>query len=231
MIAIVIPAYNEEKNIEWIVNESKKYGKVIVVDDSSKDQTSELAKKAGALVIKHEKNGGLGTSLRSGFEKALEMRADIIVTIDADGQHDPEEIPKLIDAVYYGYDFVLGERDLSKYPFKKKFGNFFLNWMTNFVSCTNLSDTESGFRAFRGEALKKLMLKAKRYEIAVEIIFEVGRNKLRATNVPIKSPIYIKGKGVSVLDGIKNFRYLLSRRKRNFKSYFDDMYYVLRNKI
>lgn len=228
-VAIVIPAHNEERTIADVVKEAKKYGKVIVVNDASRDDTAVIARRAGALVITHKNNGGLGAALRSGFDEALKIGADIIITIDADCQHNPEEIPLFIDKINAGYDFVLGERDLSKYPFVKKFGNFFLNIMTNLVSGTNLKDTESGFRAFTRAALKKMVLRADKYEIAAEIVFEVGHNKLKTANIPISSPVYVKG--VGVLDGFKNFRYLLRRRKRDWRSYVEDFKYVVRSRI
>lgn len=229
MNVIVIPAYNEEKTVGDIVRKAKRYGKVVVVDDASRDKTSEMARRAGALVVRHTANRGLGAALRTGFGKALKMKADIVVTIDADGQHKPEEIKHFIYLIGHGYDFVLGSRDLRKYPFVKKFGNFFLNNATNFVSGTNLKDTESGFRAFRASALRKLYLKSERYEIAVEIVFEVGRNKLKYVNVPITSPLYVRGVGVN--DGIKNFRYLLRRRKRDWRGYLEDFKYVMKNSL
>lgn len=227
MIAAVMPAYNEAKTITWAVTETKKYSdKVIVVDDCSSDNTAALAKQAGAVVIRHGANLGLGASLRTGFAKALEINADAIITIDADGQHDPHDIPKFLEKINKGCGFVLGERNLSKYPFVKKFGNFFLNSATNFISGTSLKDTESGFRAFSREALQKLYLKSERYEIAVEIVFEIGRNNIKAANVPIKSPVYVKGVGVA--DGVKNFMFLMHRRERNLSSYVEDFRYVVK---
>ena len=227
IIVAIIPAYNEEKTIGWVVEETKKHvDKVIVVDDFSRDDTEKLARKAGASVIRHSFNKGLGSSLRDGFKAGLKAKADIIITLDGDGQHNPHEIPKFIKAIERGNDFVLGERDLSKYPFVKKFGNFFLNFATNFISGTNVKDTESGFRAFRASALRKFYLKSERYEIAVEIIFEVGKNYLKTANVPIEVPIYIKG--VGVLDGFKNFAFLLHRRERTWRSYIQDFKYVLK---
>lgn len=228
-IAFVIPAHNEEKTMTWVVEKVKKYGTPIVIDDFSMDRTGEFAKKAGAVVVRHTKNMGLGSALRTGFGKALEMKPDVIVTIDADGQHDPDDIPKFIKKIDDGYDFVLGERNLLRYPFIKKIGNFFLNNATNFVSGTRLNDTESGFRAFRREALRKLYLKSEHYEIAVEIIFEVGRNKLKAANVPINSKIYVKG--VGVWDGIKNFIFLLRRTKKSWRGHVEDFKYVLSKKL
>ena len=228
-VVIVMPAYNEEKTVGGIVKRAKKYGRIIVVDDASKDNTSGEARKAGATVIRHSVNKGLGSALRTGFSAALRMKPDVVMTVDADGQHEPEEIKKFLDLIENGYDFVLGERDLGEYPFVKKFGNFFLNSITNFVSGTNLKDTESGFRAFRAAGLKKLYLKAQRYEIAVEIVFEVGRNKLKHTSVKISSPRYVKG--VGVWDGVKNFLYLLRRKRRTVQNTLEDIGYVLRNKF
>jgi glycosyltransferase involved in cell wall biosynthesis len=225
--AIIIPAYNEEKTILGVIKNAKKYGTVIVVDDCSHDATSKISKQAGAIVLRHEKNRGLGGALRTGFSYVIKNNFDVIVTIDADGQHRAEEIPKFLQKIDEGYDFVLGRRDLHRYPFLKKFGNFFLNMATNFISGTVLFDTESGFRAFTKNGLKKLYLRAERYEIAVEIIFEVGRNRLRCANVDIESPLYRKG--VSFWDGINNFRYLLQRRKRNFSAYMEDFEYVMKN--
>lgn len=209
-VAIVIPAYNEEKTVASVVKAAKKYGDVIVVDDCSGDRTFQEAKKAGAFVIRHETNGGLGKSLRTGFTKALKMQGDVVITLDADGQHDPDDIPNFLEKMENGYDFVIGRRDLSKYPFVKRFGNFFLNAATNLVAGTSLKDTESGFRAIRGGALGKMRLKARRYEIAVDIVYEVGRLKLKTSSVPVRSPVYVGG--VGVWDGVKNFFYLLKRR-------------------
>ncbi|MBI4018586.1 MAG: glycosyltransferase family 2 protein [Candidatus Aenigmarchaeota archaeon] len=208
-VAIVIPAYNEEESVASVVRNARKYGSVIVVDDCSKDMTAERARKAGAVVVRHETNGGLGTSLRTGFAKALEMRGGVVITLDADGQHDPDDIPKFLEEIR-SCDFVIGRRDLSRYPFVKRFGNFFLNAATNLVAGTSLKDTESGFRAIRGSALEKMRLKASRYEIAVDIVYEVGRLKLKTASVPVRSPVYVKG--VGVWDGVRNFLYLLKRK-------------------
>ncbi len=222
---IIIPAHNEEKTIANIVKESMRYGEVLVIDDCSSDQTALIAKKSGGAVISHKVNRGLGGALRTGFNEAVKRKADIIITLDADGQHNPNDIGKFIKKINEGYDFVLGSRDLSRYPIRKRVGNFFLNLATNFVSGTSLKDTESGFRAFKLDALKKLVLKSEKYEIAVEIAFEIGRNNLKYTNIMIDSPIYVQG--VSVLDGFKNFRFLFKRRKRNIKDYLNDFKFVM----
>lgn len=225
----IIPAHNESRTIERVVRETEKYvNEVVVIDDGSSDTTAKIAKRAGANIIQHKKNLGLGRSLRDGFSYAIKKDFDIIITLDADGQHSPKDIPKFIEAINEGYDFVLGERNLAKYPLIKKIGNIFLNFMTNIISGTILKDTESGFRAYSKEALKKIIkyIKADRYEIACEIIFAVGYYNLKYKNVPITSDVYVKG--VRVRDGIKIFLYMLKRRKRiGIRDYLIDARYVI----
>jgi len=214
MIIAIMPAHNEEKSIKKVIGRTAKYvDKLIVVDDASTDRTNKIVKKMNVILITHKKNRGLGGALRSGFKKALEIAKnedDIILTIDADGQHDPDEIPRFIKQVNKGYDFVLGKRNLSKYPFIKKFGNAFLNYMTNLICDTDLRDTESGFRAFTKRALKGMIFRAERYEIASEILYEVCRRAIKSSNVDISIPIYVKG--VGIWDGFKNFWYLMKLR-------------------
>ena len=138
MIIAVIPAHNEEKTVAWVIEETKKYAdKIIFIDDGSTDDTLRFAKNTGAEIIHHECNRGLGASLRAGFNRALETARedDIIITLDADGQHNPHDIPKLVKKLEHGYEFVLGQRDLRNYPFVKKFGNFFLNLICKFYLC------------------------------------------------------------------------------------------------
>lgn len=109
-VAIVIPAWNEAATIVGVVKSVLPFGTVIVVDDASDDGTDRLAAKAGALVVSHESNLGYDGALNSGFAKAAELGADYIVTFDADGQHDPENLPTMIDMLRSGADIVVGTR-------------------------------------------------------------------------------------------------------------------------
>ncbi len=225
MISAVIPAYNEEKTVGIVVRKAKKYvDRVIVVDDGSKDRTSSVARKNGAHVITLKKNHGVGYATRVGMKAAIKEGTKIIITMDADGQHNPSDIPKFLRKINDGYEFVIGRRDLSNYPIIKRFGNFALNTFVNLISGTTIPDTESGFRAYKSSALKKLVLTADRYEICDEIIFEVGRNNLKWSSVPIESSVYKKG--TRILDGLRIFRFMLRRRKRNLLSYYEDFKYV-----
>jgi glycosyltransferase involved in cell wall biosynthesis len=214
MISIIIPAYNEGSRIADVILKAKRYGGVIVVDDASNDNTAEIARKAGAKVISHESNRGLGSALRTGFKAALgasKSPEDIVITLDADGEHDPDDVPKFVAALTEGFEFALGKREIDGYPLRRRIGNFGLTFGTNLLCGTSLKDTESGFRAVRTDALRRMDLRARRYEIAAEIIHEVGRLRLRATNVPIKSK-ELRGKGAGVMDGLKNALYLFRRR-------------------
>ena len=152
----------------------------------------------------------MGYSKRRGMKEALKRGADVIVTLDADLQHRPEDIPRFVEMINEGYDFVLGRRNIKKYPLVKKVGNFGLNFLTKLISGTHLQDTESGYKAFSRKAAKKLKLTAERYEIESEIAFEVGRNKLKYTTIPIESPVYRKG--VTVTQGFRNFWFLVRKR-------------------
>ena len=132
-IAVTIPAYNEEDTIAGVINDihavmkGRRYNyKVLVVDDGSSDRTAAIAKKAGAIVYSHPKNYGLAEAFKSEIKKALELKADIIVHTDADGQYLAKEIPKLIDEVQKGNDLVLGSRfkgKIESMPLIKRMGN------------------------------------------------------------------------------------------------------------
>lgn len=210
-IIAVIPSYGGEKTIEEVVRETSKYvNETIVIDDSFTKEIGKIAEEAGAVVFYNKGNKGVGYSRRRGIKEALKREADIIVTLDDDLQHKPEDIPKFVEKIKQGYDVVIGARDLKKYPFIKKFGNFWLTLLTNFICKTRVKDTESGYKAFSRYAAKKLDLKANRYEIEAEIIYEIGRNKLKYTCIKIDSPLYRKG--VTITQGIRNFIYLLNRK-------------------
>ena len=188
-IVAAIPAYNEEYTIGRIVLLSQKYvDKVLVCDDGSRDLTGEIAERLGAIVIRHEKNLGKGAALRSLFKKALELGADIIVTLDADNQHDPNDIPKLINPILNGEaDIVNGSRFLGvsndEIPLHRKLGNRFLSKLTNTVSDVCITDTQSGFRAYSGKALERIEISTDGIGVDTEIILKA--KGLRIKEVPI----------------------------------------------
>ena len=133
-IFAIIPAYNEEKRISKVNKETKKYvDNVVVVDDGSKDRTKEAAKKAKAIVLRHLVNLGKGAALKTGCDYAVKNKADIMIVIDADAQHDPNEIPKFLKNIKR-YDIVLTYRKLNEnMPFVLKFGNWIINKTITFL--------------------------------------------------------------------------------------------------
>jgi len=150
MISLIIPAYNEEKTIGTIVKKAKRYvDEVIVVDDGSHDKTYEIALKYGAKVIRHNRNMGYIQALRTGFKASS---GDIIVTMDADGQHNPEDIPRLLHPLLRGNaDLVLGVRD------KLTLSEKIITLLTNFR--VKISDASTGFRALKREIALKMKIK------------------------------------------------------------------------
>jgi len=188
-IVAAIPAYNEEYTIGKIVLLSQKYvDKVLVCDDGSQDLTGEIAERIGAIVIRHEKNMGKGAALRSLFKKAMELGADIVVTLDADNQHDPNDIPKLIDPILKGEaDIVNGSRFLEsiggEIPLHRKLGNKFLSKLTNTAGNVNITDTQSGFRAYSRGAIEQIEISTDGIGVDTEIILKA--KGLRIKEVPI----------------------------------------------
>lgn len=188
-IVVGMPAYNEEKYIGSIVMLVKQYAdEVIVVDDGSIDRTAKVATLAGATVIRHGENKGYGAAIQDIILEAKKKNADILVIIDADAQHNPEEIPTLIKAVSEGYDLVIGSRKMqtqSDIPAFRRFGQRVLLFFTNILSGEKLSDTESGFRAYSRKAMAELELKEKGMAISAETVSAATAKGLSVTEVPI----------------------------------------------
>jgi len=208
-IIAVLPAYNEEDNIAKVLLKVEKYvNKAIVVDDGSTDLTAEIAERMGAIVYRHKNHLGKGEALKTGFELAKKFNADIVVTLDSDGQHDPEEIPKVIEPLIKGEaDIVIGSRTLSnsKIPTTRKIGNKALNWMTNIASGLKITDTQSGFRAFTKEAIEKIEIKDHGMGVESQMLIDAASKNLRIKEVPITVKY---GKKTSTYNFLKHGSYV-----------------------
>ena len=195
-IVVVIPAYNEEKIIGQVVRAAlKESSLVIVVDDGSTDRTGQIAQKAGAKVYRHIINLGLGSSLATGLMAARQHHPEIVITMDADGQHRAEDIPSLIKPLEdLRADFVVGSRFLGKsfrrrdesVPAIRWFYNWFANLFTFFLFGVKTTDSQSGLRALNSLALEKINLQSKEMEVSSEFFKEIKNNNLRLEEVPIK---------------------------------------------
>ena len=200
----VIPAYSEEKSIADIVKKTKKYiANVIVVDDGSKDKTKEIAEKSGAVVLRHIVNLGKGATLKTGCNYALMKNAKFIVVLDADAQHDPDDIPRFIEKLEK-YDIVFSYRKLGgRMPFVLRFGNWLISRTVMLLYNVDLIDTQSGFRAFSREAYKKIRWNASDYSMESEMISRAGKQRLKYVQIPISTIYSDKYKGTTILDGVK----------------------------
>jgi len=221
-ILIVIPAFNEEKTIESTVSNLKEcgYNNILVVDDGSSDRTSEIASKLGVFLVRHLINRGAGLASATGFEIAKILNPEIVVTFDADGQHNAADIEKLVAPILKDEtDVVIGSRMLSKsgMPFKRRIYNKIANMVTFIFYGVLVSDTQSGLKAFNRKAYNLIDIEQARMEFCSEIIYKIHKNNLRYKEIAIR-PFYTKyslSKGQGFIVGIKTFiRLLLSKLAR-----------------
>ena len=191
-IIVGIPAFNEEKNIAAVITNLKKITDTIVVcNDGSSDLTAKIAKNLGAVVINHEKNLGYGAAIRSIFLKSKNLDCDILVTFDADGQHNTEDINKVINPIINGKsDIVIGSRFLDdsekKVPNYRKVGIKVITRITNASIKKQLTDSQSGFRAYSKKVLNELNPSELGMGISTEILIKATSQNFRISEVPIK---------------------------------------------
>jgi len=189
MIVACIPAYNEEKTIAKIVIGAQKYVNLVIVgDDGSDDMTAEIAESLGAIVVRHEDNLGKGAILRGLFEASLKAGASVIVTLDADGQHNPHDIPLVVRPILDGKaDLSIGARfsDKNHVPNYRRVGNKLLNAITNFRAASKVTDTQSGFRAYSRGAIEKIDVRDNGMSTDSQILTSAWKNNLRITESDI----------------------------------------------
>ena len=191
LVIAAMPAYNEEQSIAKIIIHTKKYvDRVLVVDDGSTDSTAEIARALGAIVIRHSSNKGYGGALQTIFNTARELAADALIILDADGQHDPSFIPSLLKPIEKGCDVVIGSRFLSKgkngIPAYRVVGMKVLDTATNIAGNIDVSDSQSGFRAYGKRAIEKIKVSGNGMSAGSEILLQIRDNGLNVAEVPIK---------------------------------------------
>jgi len=188
-VLLGIPAYNEELSIGSVLHKSKKVDEVddiLVVDDGSTDETTEIAKGYGVKVIRHKKNAGKGAAIKTIFDYASEEDYDYLVLIDGDGQHNPYEIPNVLSPVVNpGADMVVGARwgELTEMPFYRKIGKNILDYMT--PGGTEAQDTQSGFRVLNKEAIEKIELTQHDFTVESEMVTDAKEKGLDITHARI----------------------------------------------
>ena len=189
-VIIGIPAFNEEKNIGAIVAKLKiKYDHVIVCDDGSSDMTQTIASSLGAIVVKHPKNLGYGAAIKTIFNESKKIDGDVLVTFDADGQHQISEIDSVLKPLFENKaDIVIGSRFLGttkNLPKYRKFGIKTITGLTNTMTGSNLSDAQSGFRAYSKNVLNEISPTDSGMGISTEILIKSSNKNMKITEVPI----------------------------------------------
>lgn len=213
-IIIGMPAFNEEKYVGSIVLQARQYAQeVLVVDDGSADRTAKVAGLAGAEAVSHVQNRGYGAAVKTLFDEARKRRADILVVLDADAQHNPDQIPLFIQAIKGGNDVALGSRqaETANIPAYRRAGQKVLSSMTRVLSKSDITDTECGFRAYSQKALELLHPRENGMAISAEIVSEATLKGLRIVEIPV-SAIYTRDGSTlnPVKHGVGNFERILT---------------------
>jgi len=190
-VLVATPAFNEEKFIAKTILGAQQYADcVLVVDDGSTDSTAEIAKKLGAMVVSHHKNFGYGGALKTIFEKAKKLDIDALVIIDSDGQHDPKDIPILLDRLEKGdVDIVIGSRFIkgaqAEIPKYRILGMKILDNATKIAGSSTTTDSQSGFRAYGKKAIDAINISKDGMSAGSEILIQITENKLKVDEIPI----------------------------------------------
>jgi glycosyltransferase involved in cell wall biosynthesis len=193
-VVAVIPAFNEEASIVRVVQATAPHvDAVVVVDDGSRDRTAQVAREAGAHALVQPQNAGKGAALEAGFDYAMQNGFDVVVALDADGQHDPIYIPDLRAPIESGEaDMAVGSRKRNwtgSMPLVRRLTNSFMSWMLGLVAGQPMEDTQSGYRAIHVRVLKDVKVSARHFEAESEFLLTAARKRFRIAWVPI-SVIY-----------------------------------------
>lgn len=218
-VIAVIPAYNEVQTIAEVLKKTRPFvDRLIVVDDGSSDDTAAQAPGQGIILVRHRLNRGLGAALQTGFAAALRLGADVVVTLDADLQHNPSEIVIFLQAIKDGADVVIGSRMIKSagMPWHRILANTIGNLVTLILFGAYVTDSQSGFRALTANAIRAMDLRTERMEISSELVAEAKRCGLKLQEVPISAiyTSYSLSKGQGFFTGLKTLSKLILRRLR-----------------
>jgi len=207
-IIAIIPAFNEGKNIREVIQKCKDYvHQIIVIDDGSRDNTVDIAKNMGVTTIVNEQNIGKTDSLKKGFNMGLEGSAGVFVLLDADGQHNPQEIPLFIEKIQEGFDLVIGARkfDPEVMPGIRILANSVSSYLVSLICGVRIEDSQSGYRAVKREVLEKITLNSKRFQADTEMIIKTAKCGFKIGFVPIDTIYHpeAKSKVNQILDPLR----------------------------
>jgi glycosyltransferase involved in cell wall biosynthesis len=185
----LIPAYNEAEHITQVISSAQRYLPVLVVDDGSIDETAQQAAAAGAEVLRQIPNQGKGTALRAGFRRALDLDYEAVITLDADGQHDPTEIPSFLESYDAGpADLIIGRRNFKQMPWSRRLANTTGRWLFTWALGQSIPDNQSGYRLLSRRLMKALLDSTEQgFEFEVEMIAACVKSKYDLKWVPIRT--------------------------------------------
>ena len=216
-ILALIPAFNEEKRVAQVVIGAKAYLPVLVVDDGSSDSTALQAETTGAIVLRQSPNQGKGNALRSGFSYALEQGYQAVITLDADGQHDPDEVPKFIQAYENrGANLIIGQRDFSQMPPLRRLANSVGQWSFSWAVGQKIPDNQSGYRLIDRKMMAAMLSSQEGgFEFEVDMIVTCIVGGMHLDWVTIKTIYGGETSHISGTDHTLNFvRMLWGTRRR-----------------
>jgi len=230
-IAIMIPAYNEEKYIKGVIKDCSSYGlDILIIDDGSTDNTANIVNSLAAdmgdrlILLQHSRNQGKGQALITGFDYIIKNGYKGVITLDADGQHDTREIAYFLElAEKEDPDVVIGDRlgDTKGMPLIRLATNVFTSWIIARIAGKSVSDVQSGYRYLKAEALRKIKLKTRNFDTEPEIILRAGWHGMKMLNIPIKTIYHEEFTSYvnPVKDTIKFFRLVFNslKWKRDFR--------------
>ena len=219
-IHALIPAYNEEERLGPVIEATRAYLPVVVVDDGSSDGTVEIAQAAGATVLRQVPNQGKGAALKRGFRWALDQpNVDALITLDADGQHDPVEIPKFLHArASYESDLVIGYRDFSQMPPTRRIANTLGTAGLSWAMGQKILDNQSGYRLISRRLMQATLESAEAgFEFEVDMIVLCVRRGFRLDWVPIRTIYAGEGSHIKPVQHVVNFVRVVRKARRAMK--------------
>lgn len=208
IIIAIIPAYNEEKNIKKVIENCKKYvHKIIVIDDGSTDNTVQVIQNMDVITIRNRENKGKTEAVKIGFVRGLKEGAGIFVLLDADGQHNPAEIPYFLKNIQGGFDLVIGARkfDRNIMPVPRMLANSISSYLVSLICGIKIEDSQSGYRVLRKEVIEKITLTSKRFQVDTEMIIKAARCGFKVGFVQIETIYHYEAKSKvnQIIDPLK----------------------------
>lgn len=220
-VLALIPAYNEGRKISAVIQQTRQYLPALVVDDGSKDDTAEKAEQAGASVVRQVPNQGKGAALKRGFAWALEQGFDAVIMLDADGQHDPNEIPRFLEAYRErGGDLIIGAREYSKMPIIRRCTNTIGLWSFSWAMGQYIPDNQSGYRLLTRRLMEAVLdSREQGFHFEVEMIMTCVKQDMKLDWVPISTIYEDEHSHINPIEHVPNFFRVVFKARREMSQH------------